>query len=130
MTVKKDLKRRRRKKRQLYPPLPTSTPPSEPTSPATTPASTTPTTPAEPLPVERMELIPCPECGSKIDKTQIVCANCGHELPKCAICNLALDDDAPIETCPECGATGHRAHFREWVHVKGHCPICKKPISF
>ncbi|MHA1278853.1 MAG: zinc ribbon domain-containing protein [Candidatus Helarchaeota archaeon] len=90
--------------------------------------------PPEPLPehhpTETMELISCPECGAKIDKTQIICPNCGNELPKCVVCNLVIEEDEPIETCPECGAIGHRAHFREWVHVKGTCPICKKPLTF
>ncbi|HUX98455.1 MAG TPA: zinc ribbon domain-containing protein [Candidatus Deferrimicrobium sp.] len=114
-------------------------PPSQPTPSAARPSSAIPshapeTSPeqirAAPLPSEAMTLIPCPQCSSKIDRTQAVCPHCGFELPKCVICNLLIDEDDEIQTCPECGAVGHRAHFREWVHVKGKCPICKNPISF
>ena len=135
MAAKRDYQRRRTRRHPQRAPTPAPTPPVQPTpSPPLAPPSTiTPpptTTPSEPLPVETMELVPCPKCGSKIDKTQIVCPNCGYVLPKCVICNLIIEDDDEIETCPECGAIGHRAHFREWVHVKGTCPICKKHISF
>ena len=79
-------------------------------------------------------MIICPKCKNNfyINKSgnTIMCSNCGYELPKCSICNLVVDDDDQIETCPECGAIGHRTHFREWVHIKGVCPICKKNISF
>ncbi|TFG04882.1 MAG: hypothetical protein EU536_03555 [Promethearchaeota archaeon] len=100
-----------------------------PASPSTSTPSSTPRASERP-PTLRMELIPCPQCSSKIDKTTAVCPNCGHELPKCVICNLIIEDEDEIETCPECGAIGHRTHFREWTHVKGTCPICKKNIAF
>ncbi|NVM29322.1 MAG: zinc ribbon domain-containing protein [Candidatus Helarchaeota archaeon] len=138
--LKRDYKHYRSRRARRRPvPLPTIPPePSPPPQPAPSPALVPPSIvappptppPSEPLPVDTMELIPCPQCGSKIDKTQIICSNCGYELPKCVVCNLVIDDDDEIETCTECGAVGHRTHFREWVHVKGSCPICKKNISF
>ncbi len=127
IAIKKDISRRLR--RHKPPRTPTVTPPAVDEIPPALRAPTEPTIPETP-PTETMELIPCPQCGTKIDRTQIICPNCGNELPKCVVCNLIIDEDEPIETCPECGAVGHRAHFREWVHVKGSCPICKKPLSF
>ncbi len=137
MAFKRYRKRRSPQPSTAPPPAPPSTTPMRPpTQPShhgvLIPPSTIapPTTPTEPLPTVSIELIPCPKCGSKIDKSQIICPNCGYELPKCTICNLVVDDDDAIETCPECGAIGHRTHFREWVHIKGKCPICKKNITF
>ena len=127
IALKKDISRRLRRRRP--PRTPVATLPAVEEIPPSLRAPTEPTTPETP-PTETMELIPCPQCGTKIDRTQIICPNCGNELPKCVVCNLIIDEDEPIETCPECGAVGHRAHFREWVHVKGSCPICKKPLSF
>lgn len=128
---------------ETAPPTPTPPPPHVPPSmaapapapppagPPTAPPAPPPTAPpSEPLAVETIELVPCPKCGSKIDKTQIICSNCGYELPKCVICNLIIEDDDEIETCPSCGAIGHRAHFREWARIKGICPICKQNINF
>jgi len=138
IAAKRDIQHYRARHRPQRPATPPSQPPPTPSPPVSEevpPSSTEPitppsTTPTEPIPAEKMELIPCPYCGSKIDKTQSICPNCGHELTKCVICNLIIEEDDPIETCPECGAIGHRAHFHEWVHVKGTCPICKKPLSF
>lgn len=134
IAARRDIKRHRHHPTPQTPHTPPTppTPPSRPVPPTylVPPSTASQVHSTDLLPTDTMELIPCPECGSKIDKSQIVCSNCGYELPKCVICNLVLDDDEAIETCPECGVTGHRAHFREWVHVKGKCPICKKTISF
>jgi len=107
--------------------------PAEP-SPSFTPSTTLGTVPlthpsTAQRPVETMILIPCPQCGSKIDKHQVVCPNCGHEFQKCVVCNLIIEDDEETDSCPECGALGHRDHFREWIHVNGKCPICKTTLS-
>ncbi len=141
MTAKKDVQKYRARHRPAIkptpPPVPLPPPTPSPAIPAYQPVtspppsiSTRPPPVAEPKPGDTMELIPCPNCSSKIDKTQLICPNCGYELPKCVVCNLFIDENEEIETCPECGATGHRAHFLEWVRVKGICPICKNPISF
>ncbi|MFX1294420.1 MAG: zinc ribbon domain-containing protein [Promethearchaeota archaeon] len=132
LAAKKDFQRYLNKRRPKRPPTIPLPPPPEQVSapPSEIPSISLPAIPIEPPPTERMELIPCPSCGSKIDATQIICPNCGQELPKCVICNLIIQDDNSIETCPECGAIGHKAHFREWVHVKGFCPICKKNLTF
>ncbi|MHA1266433.1 MAG: hypothetical protein ACTSRS_14460 [Candidatus Helarchaeota archaeon] len=145
VAIRNDIKRWRKRKTPLAPsppsqpgpppsqePTPISSPASIPDSHLVPPSAVSPPstiTPPSSTPIH-MELIPCPKCSSKIDKTQVVCPNCGYELTKCAICNLVIEGDEETETCPECGATGHQTHFREWVHVKGTCPICKKKITF
>ncbi len=124
-SAKRDYHRHLTRKKPPRPPVPLAS--RYPTESAPSPPS--PAVELEPLPTERIELIPCPECGAKIGKTQVVCPSCGVELPKCVICNLVIESDDPTASCPECGARGHRAHFREWVHVKGYCPICKTRID-
>ncbi|MDD1779122.1 MAG: hypothetical protein LUQ65_13225 [Candidatus Helarchaeota archaeon] len=127
---------KKRKASQAPTPMAAPTPPPTPpeAAPVHPPVSTVLPSVAPPAPehrlVETMVLIPCPRCGSKLDKSQVVCATCGHEFQKCVVCNLIIEDDEQTQSCPECGALGHRDHFREWVHVNGKCPICKKPLNF
>lgn len=138
--IRHDIVVYRRRKQLQRPPTsaPAPLPPSDLTeeasiepAPAIPPATplTPSLTPTEPLPIESIILIPCPQCSSKIDKHQVVCPNCGHEFQKCVVCNLIIEEDEETEACPECGALGHRDHFREWIHINGKCPICKATLS-
>jgi len=139
VTARQDFQTYRKRTPPPQRPAPTTTPIPSAISPeapsAHPPISSAPPSPPLSAPlehrhVETMILIPCPRCGSKIDKSQTVCPTCGHEFQKCVVCNLIIEEDEQVETCPECGALGHRDHFREWVHVNGKCPICKKPLTF
>jgi|YelNatPaOPRAMG01_1025707.scaffolds.fasta_scaffold159280_1 predicted amidophosphoribosyltransferase len=46
----------------------------------------------------------CPFCEESIKPDDIICPNCGKELPRCPRCNKALPDYAyEIDECPLCG---------------------------
>jgi len=141
-TARYDIQAHRRRKHAPHVPKPeppaSVPPPTLPSGHLEEPATTAPmipetqplpSGPAEHPPIETITLIPCPQCGSKIDKHQVICPNCGHEFQKCVVCNLIIEEDEETDSCPECGALGHRDHFREWIHVNGKCPICKAILS-
>ena len=138
LTARQDFQAYRKGKKVSQRPTPAAAPTPPPIPPEAIsvrpPISLVPLPPGPPITeqrhVETMILISCPQCGSKIDKSQVVCPTCGHEFQKCVVCNLIIEEDEQTQSCPECGAIGHRDHFREWVHVNGKCPICKKQLTF
>ena len=82
----------------------------------------------------------CPNCGAKIGSPSAqFCPYCGANLlaeargvargGACIVCNLQLKPGEELVRCPHCGAAGHKAHFLEWVHVKGYCPTCGERLN-
>ncbi|RMG42304.1 MAG: RING-H2 finger protein [Methanobacteriota archaeon] len=45
---------------------------------------------------------------------------------QCHICRKVLKDLDLVEACPNCHTYFHFRHWREWIKIKGICPICKK----
>jgi len=47
---------------------------------------------------------------------------------RCMICALEIRDTDDVVFCPYCYYPAHREHMLEWLHVKGICPHCRRPL--
>jgi hypothetical protein len=48
---------------------------------------------------------------------------------KCCVCNLTLNRGDEAVRCPFCLNVAHKDHMREWLHVRGSCPVCQRHVS-
>lgn len=48
---------------------------------------------------------------------------------KCAVCGKAIEIFDDESQCPICEAKAHTDHLRDWINMKGSCPVCKKPLA-
>jgi len=77
-------------------------------------------------PEEESEEIRCMRCGAPIPETaEGGCPECGFNLTTCAICNQKLEFDDDISLCPHCNSQFHDIHIKEWLKIKGACPVCR-----
>lgn len=74
----------------------------------------------------RFGLYTCPECHKKIDPVTMKCSECGLDTPTCIICQLPIQENQDITTCPHCEHQAHSHHWKQWINMGKHCPICKK----
>ncbi|MCH8907571.1 MAG: hypothetical protein IH840_10815 [Candidatus Heimdallarchaeota archaeon] len=44
----------------------------------------------------------------------------------CNVCRRKIDDEDLVEACKYCHRYYHFRHFREWLKIKGICPVCGK----
>ncbi|MFW9993611.1 MAG: RING finger protein [Candidatus Odinarchaeota archaeon] len=44
---------------------------------------------------------------------------------RCLICQRNLDPEDLVEQCYFCGMYFHYDHYREWMKIKGECPVCR-----
>jgi predicted RNA-binding Zn-ribbon protein involved in translation (DUF1610 family) len=51
------------------------------------------------------------------------------EVGICAVCGMRIKPGESLAYCPQCAASAHRAHFLEYLHVKGQCPSCHDHLS-
>ncbi len=70
----------------------------------------------------------CFHCGHLLKKSEKVCPACQKKVMICLICRRRLYYGATVETCPQCKHIFHSSHLREWLKIKGICPICKTHI--
>jgi len=71
----------------------------------------------------------CPNCSTLINLSEILCSNCGAEVPRCMICRFPIKDDQEIAQCPNCSYTAHKNHWDEWILMRKSCPRCRTPIE-
>lgn len=74
------------------------------------------------------DLYPCENCNNKITKESDYCNFCGIKIKKCMICKLPVKKDL-ITECPHCQNPFHTNHLREYIKVKGACPICATELK-
>lgn len=48
---------------------------------------------------------------------------------KCIVCNLPIKKGEELVRCPSCGNVAHKTHMREWLHIRGYCPVCGEKVS-
>lgn len=73
--------------------------------------------------------IMCPNCSTLINLSEILCSNCGTEVPRCMICRIPIKDDQEIAQCPSCAYPAHKNHWDEWILMRKSCPRCRTPIE-
>ncbi|MFQ5820894.1 MAG: hypothetical protein ACE5I5_12955 [Candidatus Heimdallarchaeota archaeon] len=73
--------------------------------------------------------IMCPNCSTLINLSEILCSNCGAEVPRCMICRIPIKEDQEIAQCPSCAYPAHKNHWDEWILMRKSCPRCRNPIE-
>ena len=75
----------------------------------------------------------CPRCNTDLDPHELIDdSHIDDTTPTtsgpqhlCMVCNSAiLSTDSALQ-CPNCEGVAHRAHFLEYLKVKGKCPHCE-----
>lgn len=79
-------------------------------------------------PTARSSAITCASCGAEIDKNA-QCQACDFQNTSCEICRGPVSYGQEVALCPFCEATFHAEHLREWLRVKGACPMCKNTLK-
>jgi hypothetical protein len=74
------------------------------------------------------DMISCFNCNNLILKGSDFCSFCGTRIEKCSICKLPVKDENRF-TCPNCKNIFHENHLKEFVKVKGKCPVCNLDIK-
>ncbi|MFX0206052.1 MAG: hypothetical protein ACFFDT_08690 [Candidatus Hodarchaeota archaeon] len=72
--------------------------------------------------------IMCPNCSILINLSEILCSNCGAEVPRCMICRIPIKEDQDIAQCPSCAYPAHKNHWDEWILMRKSCPRCRTAI--
>ncbi len=72
--------------------------------------------------------IRCFVCGTIKEEADKLCT-CGSETVICSVCKLPLTYGITWAECPHCNWKAHQDHLREWIKMKGTCPVCKKNVS-
>ncbi len=71
----------------------------------------------------------CFECDTFITEVHEPCPNCKAMLPLCTVCKGPLLTSDFIVSCPYCNHESHSTHIKEWLKIRGECPICKNAIN-
>ncbi|MHA1338642.1 MAG: hypothetical protein ACTSRZ_00135 [Promethearchaeota archaeon] len=48
---------------------------------------------------------------------------------RCAVCGKAIEIFDEESSCPICEAKAHSEHLRDWIRMRGTCPVCKKGLT-
>jgi len=70
----------------------------------------------------------CPDCSTLISLSEILCPNCGIEVPRCMVCRLPIKEEQKIVQCPSCSYPAHHNHWNEWILMRKSCPRCRELI--
>ena len=79
---------------------------------------------AEPLMPKKFA---CPTCGAALEPHESSCPACGSTFPSCIICRRPVQ--ANLTKTPCCGAYAHEPHLKEWIRIRGTCPMCREKLS-
>ena len=63
----------------------------------------------------------------KLNKCLTTSHNLKHKI--CLICMKPIKTTESLYYCPQCDNGFHLPHIREWVKIKGICPLCSSKIS-
>jgi len=47
----------------------------------------------------------------------------------CAVCGKPIEIFDEEYLCPICEAKAHSDHLRDWIKMRGSCPVCQKTLS-
>lgn len=71
----------------------------------------------------------CFECNAIITEINNPCPKCNAMLPLCTVCKGPLLVSDFIVSCPYCKHESHSTHLKEWLKIKGECPVCKNSLN-
>ncbi|MCE7734600.1 MAG: E3 ubiquitin protein ligase [Candidatus Heimdallarchaeota archaeon] len=71
----------------------------------------------------------CFECNTIITEVKDPCPKCNAMLPLCTVCKGPLLVSDFIVACPYCSHESHSTHIKEWLKIKGECPVCKNSLN-
>ncbi|MFV2015158.1 MAG: hypothetical protein ACC656_07020, partial [Candidatus Heimdallarchaeota archaeon] len=71
----------------------------------------------------------CFECNTILNEIYDPCPNCNAMLPLCTVCKGPLLVSDFIVSCPYCKHESHSTHIKEWLKIKGECPVCKNSLN-
>ena len=78
-------------------------------------------------PRELHDTVQCGNCKNKISKIMDYCPYCGTKVAKCQICKFPIHEDQA--QCSNCNSLFHRNHLKEYLKIKGTCPICNSNLK-
>ena len=73
--------------------------------------------------------IRCPYCDFINPFLKRECWNCKKDIPRCMICNNALEKDEEVAVCPNCDNSFHIGHLETWIRFNSKCPVCHNKIE-
>ncbi len=81
--------------------------------------------------IKRAPRIPrCLSCKEELPEPNSECPSCGAPPPTCSVCRGAIDSRDPIARCPSCKYVAHDSHLKEWLKIKGECPVCRAQLAW
>ncbi len=80
--------------------------------------------------LKKAPVIPtCLKCGARLEDPRQPCPNCGAPPVTCSVCRGPIAPGDNIAKCPSCGHFAHEVHLKEWLKIKGECPVCRTKLS-
>ncbi len=73
--------------------------------------------------------IRCPYCSFPNPFLRRECWQCKKEIPRCMICNNAVEKEETVAVCPHCENIYHVNHLKTWMRFNAKCPVCHNEIK-
>ena len=73
--------------------------------------------------------IRCPYCSFPNPFLRRECWQCKREVPRCMICNNAVEKEETVAICPHCDNVYHVDHLKTWIRFNAKCPVCHNEIK-
>lgn len=73
--------------------------------------------------------IRCPYCSFPNPFLRRKCWQCNKDIPRCMICNNAVEKEETVAFCPHCENIYHVDHLKTWLRFKSKCPVCHIEIE-
>ncbi|MHA1202754.1 MAG: hypothetical protein ACTSQ4_09550 [Candidatus Heimdallarchaeaceae archaeon] len=71
----------------------------------------------------------CPYCSFPNPFLRRECWQCKKEIPRCMICNNAVEKEETVAICPHCENIYHVNHLKTWIRFNAKCPVCHNEIK-
>jgi predicted transcriptional regulator len=70
----------------------------------------------------------CFSCGVLLQDYKKPCPSCNAVPPICSVCKGAMSSADDLVACPHCRHEAHPLHIKEWLKIKGECPVCRNKL--
>jgi len=71
----------------------------------------------------------CLSCKAVMNDYKKTCVTCMTDPPKCSVCKGAVGTVDKLVSCPFCQHYSHTSHLKEWLKIRGECPICRHRLK-
>ncbi|MHA2248896.1 MAG: hypothetical protein ACXAD7_00975 [Candidatus Kariarchaeaceae archaeon] len=71
----------------------------------------------------------CFSCGIILQDYRKPCPECTAVPPICSVCKGAMSSADDLVACPHCRHEAHPSHIKEWLKIKGECPVCRNKLN-